>query len=495
MQTLPLLLLALSSPSTAPPSPSLVSEPQVEPSDWDPHETIPVSETGLTADEVAKKAVENAPSLISKAADVEIAETRVGKTVASFVPRVELSAGYTRLSDVNVTFGSGALVGAANEGLLGVGACPDGTGNQCVVDGAGAPVGAASFDIPQILNQFALQAQLSIPISDYVFRLTRGIEAARQSKQAAEAAEHAERRKVAIDARLAYYDWIRAVAQVAATQDAVRTSTARLGDVQLAIDAGVRTSADLKRIEVLVANAKTARVEAEAFEEVARERLSTIMNEPVRQWQVGEDIASNEVVTTVPPKLDVAVSTALQHRPELTALELNDKAIDNGIKTERAAFYPRLDGFAEGTYANPNQRIFPQTADWNGTWSAGLRLSWTINGPLTARQTVKELEAQRRSLGAQEEALRRGIRLEVTQAYVERKNALARIKLAETARAASDEAYRVISLQFREGKATSTDVIEVQGERLTSYIQWFNARIDLRVAEEKLAYTTGETEI
>ena len=495
MNTLPMILLPL---VTLVPLPSAAAPALVEQATGsddleapDKLRPIPVAANGLTADEVAAKAVEAAPSIEGKDADIDNAEAKIGQTMTSFVPQITLSGSYTRLSNVNVTFGSGALVGAGNAGLLGVGACPDGSGNQCVVDSAGAPVGAASFKIPQVLDQFALQAKISVPISDYVLRTFRGLEAAKRSKKAAEVAKEAEQRKVDIDARVAYYDWLRTKAQVVATEETMRSAAARLDDVQAAYDAGMRTQADIKRIEALVANAKSANVQARGFEELSRERLSTIMNVPVEEWEVGEDVMD---LPPPPPtrKIDEAVGQAMANRPELEALGLNQKALDDGKKVARAGYYPSLNAFAEGTYANPNQRYFPLRQEWNGTWSAGLSLTYTINGPLMARQNVREYEAQGRSLNAQEESLRRGIRLEVSQAYIDERTARSRISLAEASRSASDAAYEVVSIQFAEGNATATDVIEAEGARLDSFIQDYNARIDLRVAQAKLEYAMGQ---
>lgn len=493
MNTLPLILLPLVTlvplPSAA--APALLqqvtgSDDLEAPAKLRP---IPVASDGLTADEVASKAVEASPSLAGKDADIDNAEAKIGQTMTSFVPQITLSGSYTRLSDVNVTFGS--LVGAGNAGLLGVGACPDGSGNQCVVDSAGAPVGAAAFDIPQVLDQFALQAKITVPISDYVLRTFRGLEAAKRSKKAAEVAKEAEARKVAIDARVAYYDWLRTKAQVVATEETMRSTAARLDDVKAAYDAGLRTEADIKRIEALVANAKSANVQARGFEELSRERLSMIMNVPVEEWEVGED-----VMDTPPPpparKLEDAVGEAMANRPELEALDLNQKALDDGKKVAKAGYYPSLNAFAEATYANPNQRYFPLQQEWDGTWSAGLSLTYTINGPLMARQNLREYEAQGRTLDAQEESLRRGIRMEVSQAYIDERTARSRLSLAEASRSASDAAYEVVSIQFAEGNATATDVIEAEGARLDSFIQDYNARIDLRIAQAKLEYATGQ---
>lgn len=445
---------------------------------------------GLTADYVAEQAVIAAPSIAAKDAELQIAAARVDQTMIAFFPQLQLSASYTRLSDVNVQFGSGALVGAATPGLLGVGACPDGS-TGCVVDSAGVPVGAAAFDIPQVLNQFSTQAMLSVPVSDYVFRMVQGIRAAKLTRDAAEMAKDAEKRKVRVDARIAYYNWVRTVAQVAASRDALSTAQARLEEAKVGHRVGVVMNADLLRIEALVADVERTIIEAEAFEELARENLSVIMDEPVREYRVGESLVGETVEAGDWPKVHVLVEQAMRDRLELRALGLNDRALKGGIKTERAGLYPRLDAFAEGTYSNPNQRFFPPTKEWNGTWSAGAKLSFNVTGVFATRQRIKELKAQSRSLDANAIALRRGIRMEVTAAYVDRRRALASIALAEKTRESSEAGYAAVAAQFRVGKATATDVIEAQGQQLSSRLQAINARIDLRVAETKLTYATG----
>ena len=445
---------------------------------------------GLTAQIVATKAVESSPSIAIKQADLRIAAARVDQAIVAFVPQVQVSASYTRLSNVNVFFGEGALVGAQNPGPLSVGACPDGT-QTCVVDAQGSPVGASSFTIPQVLDNYSLQAKLSVPISDYVLRIVRGLRAARLSREAAGFAEQAERAKVEVDARVAYYNWVRAVAQVAATRDAQRTARARLDDAKLRYNVGYLTQADVARIEALVASAEAATIEAEAFEELARENIAVIMDEPVHDWVVGENVLTAPGSVSARPRIHALVDEAVRNRYEIKTLSTNTQALHEGIRTERAGYFPRLDGFAETTYANPNQRFFPPTDEFNNTWSAGLQLSYTLNAPLAARQKIKELRAQKRGLVAQREAIERGIRLEVTSAYIDRKRALAALAVAKTNRSAVEYGYQAVAASFKAGNATVTDVIESQGERLTAQLQELNAGIDLKVADTKLDYATG----
>ena len=146
---------------------------------------------------------------------------------------------------------------------------------------------------------------------------------------------------------------------------------------------------------------------------------------------------------------------------------------------------------AEATYANPNQRFFPLQNEWNASWAAGASLSYSLGQAMQARAQVKATRADRRQISHQEEQLRRGIALEVTQAYLDRQKALAAIELNGRAVRSSAEAYRVAAELFQAGTATTTDIIEAELARVNATLQEVNARIDLRVATLKLLYSTG----
>ena len=463
----------------------------------EPEETDPIGEAlrpdpqGLTADKVVQRALEVSPQVEISNAQVEAAAARVDQTIVAYIPRLSASASYTRLSDVRVRFGSGALVGAANSGLLTSGPCPQDPQTTCILDGGGVPVGAATFTIPQVLNQFSTQASLSIPISDYVFRIFSGLLAARKSEDSAKLSLEAQKRKVAIDARVAYYNWLRAVTQVAVARDAIRTAEARLRDAELGFQVGTVTKADLLRLEALVAQARRVLTNGQAFELVAREQLSVLMNEPTREYTVGEDVLTAEPRIPDVPELDVLVQQAFVQRKELESLGMNTDALRAGIKSEYAGYAPRLEAFGDVIYANPNPRFFPPTNAWNATWQVGARLSWSINQPLTSRMRVKELKAEERNLVAQRVSLERGIRMEVASAYADHQKAIADLSLARINREANEAAYLVVSAQFKAGRATATDVIIIQQDRVSAQLQDINARIDLRVARDKLNYAIG----
>ena len=444
---------------------------------------------GLTAEQAAVRAGRDAPTVESKLADVDATKALFDLTVSRALPMLSASASYTRLSPLTINFGSGALVGAVNAGPLGVGPCPGGTG-ECVLDAGGSPVGAAQFNIPVFLNQWSTQASLVVPISDYALRVVRGLDAAKENRKSAELLAQAERLKVETDARLDYYQWVRSVATLAVAEDARKQAEAAAKDARASFAAGVLPRADLLRIEALVANAENAVLQSKAYLEYYEAALATVMGTDKAGFQIGEDVLG-DVPQQDFGEIPGLVDQAMQNRLEVKALGHSDKALRDAAKAERSGFFPRLDLYGDAVYANPNQRIFPATDKWRGTWSVGARISYTLGAPMSARALVKELKAKRRGVGAQLAMMRRALKLEVTGAYLARDRAFAALGAARKAREASEAAYVATSALFRVGKATATELVVAEAGLVNARLEDVNARVEIRVAETRLRYATG----
>ena len=156
---------------------------------------------GLTADEVARRAVVASDSLAAKRAAIEAAAAKVDEAVARFLPRLTLKAGYTRLSRVenSLSTGGGGLVGG-NGTLLEVGPCPPGY-TPTAAGATGCVQNAAIIDLqfPVLVNNYSLSANLGVPFSDYLLRLSSSIATTKHEKRAAELSASAEKRKIAAE--------------------------------------------------------------------------------------------------------------------------------------------------------------------------------------------------------------------------------------------------------------------------------------------------------
>jgi outer membrane protein len=448
---------------------------------------------GLTANEVARRAVAASDTLAAKRAEIDAAAAKVDEAVATFLPRLTLTASYTRLSQLNnaLSTGGGGLVGGPVGRPLTVGNCQEavpGDANTltCVVTNAQA----IAVDFPSLPNNYSLKANLAVPFSDYLLRLSSSIATTKHNQRAAELNELATRRKTAADGRVAFYNWARGIGQLVVSQKSFERVQARLQDARVAFELGSATRADVLRLEALLASTQAGIDAVQAFRDLSAEQLSTVMKDPRHQYEIGENVVgpiAAEPVGTLTEALDRAAVARL----ELQALGESSQALRESITVMRRGQLPRLDGFATYEYANPNQRVFPQQDKFTGTWMAGVALTYAVNDYFSNGAISKELEAQKRGLDAQRNALKDGVRMEVTAAYLDGRKARAALVAAQRGTEAARAAYDVATELYRVGRATTTDVIDAESELVSAQLQLVNAYIDERVARTKLVYAMG----
>src|ERR1700722_5980013 len=136
---------------------------------------------GITADQAGARAAQTSWSARASMENLRSAAARVDEAWAAFLPRLSAVGKYTRLSNFtppNIFNLPGDLV-AAGPGPQRVVASPPGPGNEALVE---TPV---NFSFPFfVLDNWLLQATISIPISDYFLRLDQAYSAATQSQEA-----------------------------------------------------------------------------------------------------------------------------------------------------------------------------------------------------------------------------------------------------------------------------------------------------------------------
>jgi outer membrane protein len=414
---------------------------------------------GLTADDVARRATRTSPSVRARSEELLAAGADVDRAVAAYVPEVVLGASYTRLSDTK---------GAAL-----------------------ALPGLPPLDFQTPLNQYALQASISVPVSDYFFRVRPTHEGAKLNETAANEQFRAEKLRAAADARLAYYDWVRARLNLIVARQALAQAQGHLADSRSGLAAGTLSQADVLRIESEVARSELLVTSSQNLAELTEEQVRTAMHDDKRQsYRIGEDVRQ-PAPTKNTSRLEDLWAEAERYRPELRALDAQRGALDWNTAADRAAYGPRLDLVGGATYANPNSRIFPAADEFRGSWEAGARLTWVISDVPGTAATVRGGEARARALAAERAALGDQIRLQVMSAFQER--AEARVAEGTTMRrlVSAEESYRTRRLLFQNGRATTVELLDAETDLTRARLEAVDARIDGRVAEVRLAYAVG----
>ena len=453
----------------------------------DPLATLKAASGGLTADEVGRRAAETSVEARVRERAVDAAEARREEAEAGYWPRLTGTARYTRLSQVPpIEFGSsGASLVFTPSQPNDIVAPRALTGTEPLL-ASGLP----AFGVP--VNQYTLQAALTVPLSDYLFRVSQAISAATHSARAARVDEQAARLKVAAEARVGYYQWIRARGQAVVAAQALEQARAHLRDAQQMFAAGVVSRADTLRAESQVKSIELLQARTLNLVDLAEEQLHIVMHDPgARHYDIGEDVTALLPARASDASLAHLQDEAFDHRLELRALDETAGSVRELARVSRAAQYPRLDLAGNAIYANPNQRIFPLRDKFDGTWDATVQLSWTPTDIAGARAAGRAQAAQEAQILAQREALLDGLRLEVTQAYQLQREAEVALGTTLQGLLAAEESARVRRDLFRNGKATLVEVNDAESELTRSRLEVVNAHIDARIARVRLDHAVG----
>jgi outer membrane protein TolC len=411
---------------------------------------------GLTASIAASRGAGASPTVRKSAAEIDISIAIAEAAELTRVPRVGVTGTYTRLSPLDpVVFG---------------------------------PPGTPGFEFQE--NSIVGQASLTLALSDYITRYPKLIEGARLGIEAAKAGKRSSEVDAGQDARIAYYEWVRAKLQVMIARRQLTQVRATLGQVRALAEAQRLSTADRMRVESQEAQAEQILDQLLNLAELREEQLRLLIGAGPEPLTIGEDIRT-EISAPGVLQLDDLMSTAVRQRLEFRAFDSGIAAKEKQRDAEKASMYPRLSAFAVADLARPNQRVFPQEDTFRFTWQAGLQLSWTLNDTLITQANVRRLNAEARELRADRENLERGTRIAVLASQQAVTLAQRALGTSQKGLAAAEESYRVRQALLAAQRATAVELVDAETELTRARITALNARIDLRVAVAQLAHAIG----
>lgn len=459
---------------------------------------------GWTADRVAARAVRTSLALRASEANTAAADASRSEALVAMIPQVTISARYTRLSPITapvLNLGSSASATSSlpicvdtNGGIV-LGAR---TGTTLTCPGASralpsAPTSpSAGFSFPVILDNIVLNGTVIVPLSDIPFRLARVYEAAGLTLQARRLDELSVRAQAAADARVAFYEYMRAQGQVAVAQQALETAQQHRADLARFVEAGTVARVDLLRVDAQVAESERIVLSAREGQSLAeaqlRQRLHVDESEPLT---LGEALDGE---LRMPGSARELIERAVHARPELMSLDRQSQALGASVSATRAGMYPSLSGQFSMDIANPNSRFVPNSQEFNTTWSATLQAAWSPTGAFASSAAASRLSAQRASLTAQIAQLREGTEIEVRSVWIAAQTSSAAIESARRQLVSAEESYRVRRERFLVGNAVSSDLTDAELDLLRARLALVNANVDLRESLARLRRAVGERE-
>jgi len=294
----------------------------------------------------------------------------------------------------------------------------------------------------------------------------------------------------AANGKVAYYTWLRARGAVIVAVQALNDQKTHLRDARNQFSAGNASKADVLRAETAVSSAELTLERAKNLADLSEKQLRVAVHASDDEtFQPGEDLDTSPA--PLEGNLKQMTAEALVGRPEVKSADANAESARQQAASAKAGRYPSVSAFADAIVANPNQRLFPQTDTWFGSWDLGAQLTWSPNDVPLANGAVADAESRAAAIEANKNNVRDSIEVEVTQDWQAVREADFSIEASTRELASGEEAYRVARELFNNGRATSTTLTDAETDLTRARLDLLNAKADARIARIRLEHALG----
>jgi len=438
---------AFAAPSPAPSSPATAAAPRI-----------------LTLEECLRLGFANDAGLRTDELETQIADARIHEMQGQYLPSLSLQGGYSRLSDVA-------------PGSLSVSLPP--------------PIGTQNITFPPSLDNsttFRLALQQPLFTGKRIDSSVREAEALRDSSKG-------DLSKSRLDLRYsisqAFWNLAKAKTQVQAISQSVSQAETHLADAQKLRDQGMATNNDVLQAQMRLEDLKIDLSSAQSAQQIAQTQLAILVGLP---WTNSIDVPDDtgQGIQATEETLQDLVSKALSARPEIQAARSRVTASEASVDLAQSGLYPNLFVTGDYTVANPNQRVFPQSDQFVGTWSIGILASVDVG---RYPQVLAQTEQARNKLSQAQQGSRQiadAVIADVIRAYVTLNEAVGRLASLHEETAQAEENDRVTQERYRQGVALSSESLDAQTLVVQARLRENSALFDCQVARAALERAVGE---
>ena len=382
------------------------------------------------------------------------ANQAVKQARAGFLPKVDMSYGYTRLSEP-VTFRS-TLPG-------------------------GLDIAVSTQD------NYRWKGTVSQPVFTG-FALTSAYELAKLGIDQSEMRIQQRKLDLALEVKARYFGILEADKALDVARKAVTSLASHVGVAESFYKVGMIPVNDLLKSRVQLANARQDLVKARNAARLARCAFNTLLSRPV-----DAPVEVKDILRYRPEGRDLRsfMAEALDRRPEIKLIDVHLLQADQRIRMARSRNYPEVaftcDYIKEGNHPDVSGSRFHDA----GRWQAMAVLSWNIWEWEKTHYSVLEQESRRRQFVKTRKAVEDTIRLEVKQAFLDLETAARNIPTTRKAVEQGEENLRVSEERYKAQVSTSTEVLDAQTLLTEARTNYHHALYDYNLALARLKRAIG----
>lgn len=309
---------------------------------------------------------------------------------------------------------------------------------------------------------------------------------AEHDREATVADHQRARQAVAAQVVARYGDAVVAIRGLEAARAAQRTAEAHVTLARDRVETGLAVDSDLLAAEVRASETRDALVRAESAVDLARAALNQVLG---RDLSTPFDLPEAPIHRHAMPADTGSERTAraLAQRPDLTAARERLAARRSELRLSRAARMPRLEA-----HAHVAAHAERPTDDVGTHGTLGLRFSVPLFDGGRAHARRRAVEARLREAEAELARFEDAIALEVRAAFLARRSAEERLRLAAAAIALGERSLIIVEDRYREGLITLAELLDAQVALAEALARGTAAERDLVIAGAQLDLASGD---
>ena len=254
-------------------------------------------------------------------------------------------------------------------------------------------------------------------------------------------------------------------------------------DVQVALNEGVATQADMLKVVTKRGEAEVKKLQAENGLTLSNMALAQVCGLPLST--VFELDESGLEATSLPSDMG-DVENAVSNRTELQLMQEAETIAKANVKLMAAGLQPNIVASAGYIYTNPNaDNGFSSKWDGKGFFTAGV----VVNVPIAHADDILRYKAAKHAANAMSlktEETRELLTLQTTQANQKLTEAQQKITLARLTQDNAAEVLRMAQESFEAGLITASELMQAQTAWLAAASDLVDAQVEAKTTETQL---------
>ena len=417
-------------------------------------------------------ALNSSPEFQVAQQDVELASEKVKEARAALLPQLTLDGNYTFNGDLPTTVLAGDFLTELS-------------GPRSPDDSASESANATDADPLEIelgaKHNFQGHAQVTYPLFTWG-RLGNIYRQAVLQKQAAERALEAVQLNIELNVREAFHSMLLTEALVEVAKQSLAQVERRYELTQEQKTIGTTTRLEVIRANVQVVNTRSQLIQARNQRKLAEENLKVALGLSLDQTLSIDGQLQTDLKQV---NIDRALTTALEQRPEIHHIEIQEQIGEKQIKVAKAGNKPMLSTFGNYVFSD-NER---QSLDTS--WSVGVAIQIPIFDGFVTRSQVNQARVSLDQIRTSKDQLLDRIKLETKSAVFDLEEVQKLIEAQEGLVEEAGEGLRIANVQYEAGLITGVELTDIELSYTQAQVNRLQAIHDYIIAVARLERAIG----